>query len=70
MVALVHLLQATMSRRYDTEAALNLILSDGSEAESDGEPMCPGSNEEFNFNADDQSYLVSTRGTNKIGVQI
>jgi hypothetical protein len=48
-----------MSRLYDTEEALNLILSDD-EADSDGElaePMCPGSDEEFDFNIDDQELL-------------
>ena len=45
-----------MSRLYDTEEALNLILSDDSEAESDeelAEPACPGSNEEFNIDIDE-----------------
>ena len=44
-----------MNRLYGTEEALNLILSDDSEAESDGElaePMCPGSDEEFDFDTD------------------
>ena len=50
-------LLATMSRRYNTEAALDLILSDDDEPESDGEfdePMCPGSDEEFDLDIDDQ----------------
>ena len=53
-----------MSRLYDTEGALNLIL-DG-EADSDGdsdgelaEPMCP---EEFECDIDDRELLLSTRG--------
>ena len=63
--------RTAMSRLYDTEAASNLILSDDSEAESDGElaePMCPGSDEEFHIDID--SCLVSNRGTNKIDIQI
>ena len=49
-----------MSRLYDTEEALNLILSDDGEADSDGElaePMCPGSDEEFDFDIDDQELF-------------
>ena len=48
-----------MSRLYDTEETLNLILSDDDEADSDGElakPMCPGSDEEFDFDIDDQDF--------------
>ena len=56
-----------MSRRYATEEALNLILSDDSEADSDGElaelaePMCPGSDEEFDLDADDQLFSFNQR---------
>lgn len=49
-----------MSRLFDTEEALNLILSDDDEADSDGEfaePMCPGSDEEFDFDIDDQELF-------------
>ena len=52
-----------MSRHYGTEEALNLILDDG-EADSDddfAEPMCPGSDEEFEFNTDDQDFSVDNR---------
>ena len=48
-----------MSRLYDTEEALNLIL-DG-EADSDGElaePMCPGSDEEFECDIDDRELFT------------
>ena len=38
-------------RLYDTEQTLDIILQSVSDAKSDdedfGEPMCPGSNEEF-----------------------
>ena len=54
---------AIMSRHYGTEEALNLILDDG-EADSDddfAEPMCPGSDEEFEFNTDDQDFSVDNR---------
>ena len=50
-----------MSRLYDTEEALNLILSD--EADSDGElaePVCPGSDEDFDIMI--KNYLLSTKG--------
>ena len=53
-----------MSRLYDTEAALNLILSDDSEAESDGEPaepMCPGSDEEFDIDIGEQLFSFQQR---------
>ena len=52
-----------MSRLYDAEEALNLIL-DG-EADSDGdsdgelaEPMCPGSDEEFECDIDDRELFT------------
>ena len=44
--------------------ALNLILSDDSEAESDGElaePMCPGSDEEFDTDIDEQLFSFQQR---------
>ena len=53
---------ATMSRQYSTEAALDPILSDDGEPESDGEldePMCPGSDEEFDLDIDDQFSLCA-----------
>ena len=43
-----------------TTEALNLILDDDAEADSDGElaePMCPGSDEEFDFDIDDQELF-------------
>ena len=48
-----------MSRLYDTEEALKLIL-DG-EADSDGElaeAMCPGSDEEFEYDNDDHELFT------------
>ena len=53
-----------MSRLYDTEATLNLILSDDSEVESDGElaePMCPGSDEEFYIDIDKRLFSFQQR---------
>ena len=47
-----------MSRLYDTEEALNLILDDA-EADSDGElaePICPGSDEEFDIDIDQELF--------------
>ena len=52
-----------MSRLYDTEGALNLILDDV-EADGDGElaePMCPGSNEEFDINIDQELFSFNPR---------
>ena len=52
-----------MSRLYDTDEALNLILD--SEADNDGdsdgelaEPMCSGSDEEFEYDIDDQELFT------------
>ena len=62
-----------MNRLYDTEA-LNLILDDDAEADSDGElaePMCPGSDEEFDFNIDDQElFSFNPRYKITIGIHI
>ena len=58
-----------MSRLYDTEEALNLILSDDGEADSDGElaePMCPGSDEEFDFDIDDQELFSFNQRYKKV----
>ena len=62
-----------MSRLYDTEEALNLILSDDGEADSDSElaePVCPGSDEEFDFDIDDQELFGFNQRYKKIvGIQ-
>ena len=57
-----------MSRLYDTEEALNLILSDDGDADSDGElaePMCPGSDEEFDFD-DRELFTFNQRYIQKL----
>ena len=62
-----------MSRLYGTEEALNLILPDDDEADSDGElaePMCPGSDEEFDFDVDDQELFSFNPRYNKIRICI
>ena len=50
---------AGRGRLYDTETTLGMILDSGAESEDDvGEPMCPGSDEEFpDSDYDDNRYI-------------